>query len=100
MAKGKEECGCGYQAAVAASTKSDTVLVLVVGGQRADLAKGPWTVLHVPKGCHELPEGIIVSKGGIWLRTMPMGATERQIGDVIPQRMTSYNPRPVQVAGC
>jgi len=82
-----ETCGCGYGEALAASVKANSVLVCVVGATRHDLDAMPFKVLHIPLGCHDLPQGVIVSQGGKWLKTLPTSATARDVEDALRPRV-------------
>jgi hypothetical protein len=97
--KADHACGCGYDAALAESKANGSTLIVVVGAKRHDLEKSlPWKVLHVPAGCHELPEGVIVSRGGNWIKTLPTSATGSDVLNVLaPPRFgpTSWTPPPV-----
>jgi len=83
----------GYAEAVAKSAEEGTVLILVVGTSRPDLATAPWAVIHVQEGDHQLPVGIVVSRGGAWLVTLPANAAIKTIAKILRPTQTTLAPQ-------
>lgn len=81
-----------YDQARDVSVKTGAPLVVVVGASRADLEVSGWLIVSQPAGFGGIKSGIVVSKDGYWLDTLPATASAREIEQALTRPIPIKTP--------